>query len=249
MNAEESSNRPKWRGETITVEILYSAAGVAQTILISGKDRFVLVDTGDGALRDLLHTGHSLKNLAGLIYTHGHFDHIGGLSTLLGFLRMIGRKVPLRIIAPRDCRELLFTVDNFKRCYPDSRPFEIDLIETDGGEFVELAGFKVEPYVVVHCGSVEGGKVLGQIPARGYRLSLDGETVAISGDTGLCDGVRRLVDGVDLAVIEATYADAEGIAPEMLQKVHLTVELAEQLARTARNHILVHRINKFGQDK
>jgi len=62
-----------WRGEDWNVQVLYSMAGVATQILISTLECDVLVDVGDGILRDLLRLDYDFKRLEAIIITHGHF--------------------------------------------------------------------------------------------------------------------------------------------------------------------------------
>jgi len=230
-----------WRGEHLKVQILFTRAGLAQQIWVENESGALLFDTGDGTLRDIIDSGLDLKKLKALFYTHGHFDHMGGLHSLLGFLRMVGRKEPLPVNAPEGCTEVFSAVVNFKRCYPESIPFKLPCLELQDHEKIDTADMTVEAWPVIHYGSVENGVIQDQIPAMGYRISCRGETVAISGDSGLCDSLRELVKGVDLAVIEATAEKKTDLSEAMLEKVHLAEDVAAELGRSAKEFILVHK--------
>lgn len=225
----------------MSVNILYSRAGVAQQIAVENDSGFILVDVGDGTLRDLIGARIDRRKLRGILFTHGHFDHMGGLHSVLGFLRMIGRKDELPVIAPEGCLEVSRTIENFILIYGDSIPFRPDFREAGPGESFNLGGMIVESFPMVHCGSIEGGAVLDQIPATGYRISYNGESVAVSGDTGDCPSLRRMVTGADLAVIEATFEKSSDATPEELAKVHLSEDLATEIGALAKKHILVHK--------
>jgi len=233
-----------WKGEHLSVEILYAYAGIAQQILIENDNRYVLVDCGDGTLRDLRDRNFDMTRLSGILITHGHFDHVGGLHVLLGSLRMIVRRDPLRIIAPAGCHQLSQIVRGFLNCYGDSLPFEIERIAAMSREAIELDAFSVEPFPVVHCGSLASGEIFDQIPAMGYRITADGETVAVTGDTGMCEDVKDLVRDVDLALIEATFYDDQTVPMDVLERVHLNESLANKLGQTAKDYRLVHRIRR-----
>lgn len=234
-----------WRGANLSVRVLFTAAGVAQQIWIENNLGALLVDVGDGTLRDILSKGLNPRNIRAILITHGHFDHIGGLYTLLCFMRMIGRTDPLVVITPIGCSEIGAILNTFKERYTNSIPFEIVLSEVGHLERIEVAGMTVESHQVVHCGSLWDGKILDQIPALGYRVSFQDETVAITGDTGTEADLKALVADADLAIIEATYADDHDVTDELLQKVHLSESLASELGQLAKTHMLVHRIRKL----
>lgn len=231
----------RWRGRKIDVRIPYSRAGVAQHIWIEGEDGSVLVDAGDGLIRDLLTCKLDPKRIRGVIFTHGHFDHVGGLHSLLGFLRMIGRKEALPICAPQGCTEVFSITRNFMNCYKDTTPFEISCKELQPDEVFKIAKMMIKVYPVVHCGSIESAGILDPIPAVGYRISHKGETIAISGDTGVCPSLKELVRGADLAIIEAVHQNSTRVSRETLEKVHLSEDVAKEIGKLAKDFILVHK--------
>ena len=143
--------------------------------------------------------------------------------------------------APEGCTEVFSSVVNFKRCYPDTLSFTLPCRELKDGDRVEIGSMTVESFETVHCGSLTDGAIQDQIPATGYRVACRGETVAITGDTGLTDAVRRLVKDADLALIEATNETSTEMEAEFLRNVHLAEDIAVELGRTAKEFILVHK--------
>ncbi len=238
---DHKTDTQSWHGEKISIVVLYSRAGIAQHIWFSTHRHAVLIDTGDGLLRDLLGNNLDVKLLRAVIYTHGHFDHIGGLYSLLGFLRMIGRMEPLYIFAPKGCTEVSATIDNFMKSYSDTTPFEIVYKEVLPREDFQIAEIFVEPYPVIHCGSTDAGGILDPIPALGYRLTHGDEIVAISGDTGLCSSLKGLISGADVAIIEAVYQSSSDADKETLKRVHLSEDIAQELGKLAKEFFIVHK--------
>jgi len=85
---------------------------------------------------------------------------------------------------------------------------------------VTLGPFRVEPVRVAH-----------PVPAYGLRVTAHGSTVAYTGDTGPCDALDRLADGVDLLLAEASFRHGE----ENPHDLHLTGREAGAVA--ARNGV------------
>jgi len=233
--------KASWKGKRLTVDILHSQAGVAQQLWIANVKGAILVDSGDGTLRDILKRDLNYNRLQGILFTHGHFDHVSGLHALLGFLRMVGKEEPLPIFAPEGCNEVLNIVDAFLRSYPDTIPFDISLREISDQEVLHLCGMEIKAFSVVHCGSIEKAGILGPIPALGYRISYQGESIAISGDTGLCPSLKPLIRGADLAILDATYKTNAEAGRKALRNVHLSEEAAGELGKLAKDYILVHK--------
>ena len=231
-----------WRGKTISATVLYSRAGVAQHIWLENAIGAILIDCADGILRDILRHDFDLSRLQGICFTHGHFDHMGGLHSLLGFLRMIGRENELAIYAPEGCREVFSAVSTFMHNYSDTLPFSIACHGLQPMESINLAEMTVVAHPVVHCGSIKSIGITDMIPAVGYRATYKDESIAVTGDTGNRADIEALVKNADLAIIEATYKDAAMTTAESIERVHLTEELALRFGAMARECILVHRV-------
>ena len=225
-----------WHGENWNVRALYSKAGVATQILISTSKCDILVDVGDGTLRDLLELDYNFERLKAIAITHGHFDHVGSLWTLLGFLRMIGRTSDLFLIAPRSCSEVKNLVDGFMAVYNDAMPFRLILKELSEEEKIAIGRMEVQAFSVIHRESTKIYGVGKRVPAVGYSISYNKQRIVISGDTGMCQSLKNFVKGADLAVLEATAKEKTAKNFE----VHLSIEEATEIVKTAKKFILIH---------
>lgn len=234
-----------WQGKNLFVHILYSGAGVAQQLWIEHKSGAILFDLGDGTLRDILANRLDYNKIKGIVFTHGHFDHIGGLYSLLGYLRMKRRTEPMPIYLPKDCNEPLLILETYIKCYQKSIPFKIIVKEIKARDTFSIAGMKIKAYKMIHCGSVKGPDrkemILAPIPALGYRITYKNEKIAITGDTGTDGDLKSLVKDVDLAIIEATFKSSKSIPKDALNRVHLSEKIARELGIFAKVHILVHK--------
>jgi len=157
MNDLTETHSAAWGNDEVGVNVLFSAAGVATNITIVSKfsGKILLADVGDGTLRDLLSQGSLdfVSELDLIVITHGHFDHMGGLYSLLGFLRMLKRSTPLDILIPKGCKEVSSTVRTFKDSYCDTLPFQIRVQEMGHHSEFHTDFFHVRSLEVDHFGS------------------------------------------------------------------------------------------------
>ena len=111
---------------------------------------------------------------------------------------------PLTISGPAGTRETLESLARL--CYSDSSlyekiAFEILYEELPAGERrdVDGSGLLVETFAMAHHAT-----------SIGYVFTSQGSRIGISGDTGWCPGLERLVDASDTLVLECTTVEEAG---------------------------------------
>jgi len=199
-----------------------------------------------GTCRDIIKIGYNLKFINVIAISHGHYDHCGGLWSLLGIQRMLGRTTPLTCIYPKGAKEISILIDNFNLVYKDSLPYKINEIQVSRMDKtnIEFDFLEIISYPVKHHDSTLISGVGSKIPALGFKLKslLSQTTIAYSGDTGPTKILFELFnDDIDLAIVEATHPNESWIT-DKLNRYHLTENEALNYSKSAKNVILVHKL-------
>jgi ribonuclease Z len=192
-------------------------AGAAVAV-VDGSS-WVLVDCGRAATQRALAAGLDLCSLQAVALTHHHSDHISDLATLATTRWTAGAVNPLRVVCPRGpaadystrCLDAFDDQAFYGQARPSAGPRPTVTVEAfepgpDVVDVLSLDGWRVTSVLVDHH-PVE--------PAVGYALERDGVRIAVSGDTAVGEGMRRLADGADIVVHEALLTTA--VSPALLE--------------------------------
>jgi len=220
-------------------QVLYSVAGIATQILVTHENFLLLLDIGDGIIRDIVEKVKTflLNRPVHIFITHGHYDHCGGLYSFLGFLRMLNHDHPVHVYSPKGTGEVKLILNSFLSIQksPLSYPLE-EIILSEGDKTRINASVEIECYQMQHQGSIVGVGGLSPIPALGYAIYINEEKwLAYTGDTGYNRNTELLVDNATFAYIEATNKAGES------NSYHLTPDEAHKLGRLAKNYRLIHK--------
>lgn len=232
------------------LDLVYSSAGVSTVMFLTAPQGMFVVECGDGAVRDLIEVGRSMidadipvepdlsltaEAISAVVISHAHYDHYSGLLTLLGFLNLLGRKSPLTVVYPEGGTAVEGIVDHFVDNLSEDVSFDIDLISCGDGSILNFDDVEIRCRAALHRDS-KPGQVGEIIPALSYKIIYEDESIVFSGDTGDGETLAEFVNGCDLAVVEATYAEGN----EISDGVHLTVDQALRASAGASERILVH---------
>jgi ribonuclease Z len=166
-------------------------------MVIVGKDRMLLVDSGTNPLLRLEQAGLAINDLTDIVLTHFHPDHASGIPLLLMDMWLMGRERPLNIYG------LHYTLDRLERLmgfynwseWPNFFQVVFHRIPTrEMTPVMECSDFMIQASPVHHF-----------IPTIGLRIEfrLGQKVLAYSCDTEPCEEVVRLSEGADVLIHEA----------------------------------------------
>jgi len=179
--------------------------------LVQTNEYDIIFDAGNGIHK--LDRYVDWSKPAFLFLGHFHVDHVAGLHILAKFRFAKG----LTICGPTGSREVLGTFLNAPFTIPLSwLSYPTRILEMPA-ETASLP-FPVEALPLRHSSLT-----------MGYRIALDGRTVAYCSDTGYCENAVTLGRLADLLITECAYKEGQSLE----EWPHLNPETAARIAREA----------------
>ncbi|MCK7524541.1 MAG: MBL fold metallo-hydrolase [Ignavibacteriales bacterium] len=172
--------------------------------------------------------------MSDVFVTHGHHDHVGGVWSLLTYLRVMNKKTPLIIHYPKGCLEIVHIYNAFKKVYSSSITYEIILKEITGDKSFTSKKVLIKPFPVIHKEYLSDGKTTRQVPALGFKFTFNDLKICYGGDTAYCEDLVKHAKGSDLAILEAGHDD------DTPDEMHMTLSEAKSIGKTAKEYYLVH---------
>jgi ribonuclease BN (tRNA processing enzyme) len=156
----------------------------------------LLVDCGASSLVALKAHGLDPNRIDGIVLSHLHGDHFGGLPFLLLDAQFLAERArPLLIAGPPGTRARLDALLEvfFPRSTTNKWRFSWTVMEIEVGRPTDVLGHSVTTTEVVHFSGA---------PSTALRLSDGRSLFAYSGDTEWVETLLPVADGADLFVVE-----------------------------------------------
>lgn len=206
--------------------------------LVKAGDQAFLVDCGRGALMRAAAVGVGAANIAALLLTHLHSDHITDLSDVIT-TRWVTTfvRTPLPIIGPPGTRAVVDAT--LAALAPDisyriahhadiTEPPTVEVHEFTDGQVWDSDGVRITVAPTDHR-PVE--------PTIAFRVEYQGNSVVLAGDTVPCATLDELARGADALVHTVIRKDLVALVPQQRLKdildYHSSVEQAGATAARA----------------
>jgi ribonuclease BN (tRNA processing enzyme) len=166
--------------------------------LVTASSCRFLIDCGASSLVALKQRGIPLDSIDGVVVSHLHGDHFGGLPFLLLDARhMSKRERPLFLYGPPGLKERLEAAQEALFPGATQMPAEFALVYEVLAAETRCAGsgFAVTPFLAEHSAGA---------PAFALRIEADGKVVTYSGDTEWTDRLIGAARGADLFICECS---------------------------------------------
>ncbi len=151
----------------------------------------------------LKRSGVPLDGIEAVFISHFHADHILGLPFLLfEYAHGAPRTNDLTIVGPPgiEARVRTITEAGLPGLVDRDAGYRLRFRELEDGVEAEVAGATYVAREVVH---------VPDFPCFGYRATIDGRTIAYSGDSTLCDALVDLAAGADVFIVECSLWDGK----------------------------------------
>lgn len=171
---------------------------------VTGDRANFLIDCGASTMIALRQRKIDPNTIELILITHFHADHFGGLPFFMLDAQFFSKRgSPLTITGPAGIMRRYRTLA--EAMFPGSSSttpgFPLEFVELEPERSTRIGALAIRAFDVNHGN--EGG------PFLGYRITLEGRTIAYTGDTEWTEALVTLAHQADLLIAEAYFRDKQ----------------------------------------
>ena len=196
---------------------IYSKYNCASELI----DDKILVDVGNGILKELRKINYDFTKLEMIIITHLHADHYADLPALILNLEVEENLKPIYIAGPKELKENLIELchiyyqDFFDKFFGEKIKFIEILPETKVIDVLNDYDIKIQK--VNHC----------NIESYGYIIN---NKLGITGDTCICKEVLNIFENSEIVITDISMIEGTNY--------HMGIDDIETIRKTYKNKII-----------
>lgn len=175
-------------------------------------DDVLLLDCGPEAPRSAMRHGRSLASVRHILFTHGHWDHVGPMALLMR--HWTGTNAPLEVVGPASALE---------QCRDWVGPDDpVRFVEVAPGDDVDLGDYRVRVLAAAHGTDLGGDAVLYDLESVGGRIFWSSDTGPLPVET------QAAITGAafDAVFLEETFGNHTAHGTQHLDLPAFAVTLA-----------------------
>lgn len=195
---------------------LQNPARGASSYLLEGPHGDLLLDAGEPVSATLARRQYDWSRLSGIVISHTHADHLGGLPMLMQQIHISGRTHDLVLHAPAEFANLAASHLSTFYLLPEAFAFKLHIRSLVATQEFELAAFRLLPSSTTHLEPyrprVQEGAHAQRCEAFAFSVQAGAARIFYSGDVGHFDDIRDALQGARFAVVDSTHIDPEAVA-------------------------------------
>ena len=173
--------------------------------IIQHKGRYIVIDCGYTSVLKLLKSGMPMKNIDVIMFSHLHADHSTDFFNLMTWRFLSGGR-ELEIIGPPRTGQYY---EFYRKFYRDDIIYraQISDIKTSAGSLtgVNVREFTGSQKTDIKDISIESAEMVHTMYDLAYKFTIDGKTIAVSGDSSYNKDLIKLAKNVDLFVLDGSF--------------------------------------------
>ncbi|NNC96199.1 MAG: MBL fold metallo-hydrolase [Chitinophagales bacterium] len=162
------------------------------------------IDFGATSMPALKSIGLDSNDIDGIILSHFHGDHYGGVTNFLLEAALIKkREKPLWIVSPPNVESMIKKLSDalYPTIYEHLPEIDLRFFYYSNDNQISFNEIELHSFPLIHSA--------GSSP-HGFRIKVENRLFAFSGDTEWTDDLFKVSDGADIFICEANYYDKEG---------------------------------------
>jgi len=179
------------------------------SIIIENKGKSVMLDCGDGTTRQLLRFDVDPLKIDGLVLSHMHPDHSGGIPFLVQTIHLMKRFDPFYIYVPNETTHFIRELILRSYLFPEKMKFDLRIIPLYDRKKFDFSEISIEAYSNDHLKThPKLLKKYNDLNGESYSLKItcgDTRIVYSSDISGMQDLDEICKSGGDILICEAMH--------------------------------------------